>query len=407
MSRTYSFETNIAAREFLCARVDAPVADRVEPLSDGMVMQTYALDLGEGKFTNVYDLSFAAGEVQPNIEFPHELTSVFNYVGSNHEIKAATGGGFFFLTDQASAKPRELALNLAVSDSQVFALPVVDREAVLLNGRRLSAEYVRAFGVVSIDGVELSWSGSLTEHETDVRVFGNGNSIITHVQSDATGKVRVLDENSRYTPVIEDDDTVDIGFISSSDGVFVGVDISSTGTLDIFSHDAVIRMHERYAHRGFPQMRIRTIGDMALDGTMHGGMSVGPMIDTINFSEHPINKDQSLGSNPSFLDIPLARTVLFEDNKGIVHLRLFDGRPGSHTFPGVTPYQASRAIMDEGVAWGCFLDGGQTAKLAIRTDEDIASYGNTHYLRWPQNHGEKYIWVPKTGRPVGSMITLR
>lgn len=389
------------------ARVDAPVEDGVESLGNGMVMRKYTLELSEGKFTNVYDLSFPATSVQPNIEFPHKLNSVFDYVGSNHEIKAATGGGFFFLADQASARPRELALNLAVTDSQVFTLPVVDREAVLSDGKRLSVEYVSALGVVGINGVELSWSGSLTEHETDVKVFANGNSVITHVQSDATGNVRVLDESSRYTPMIENDDTVDIGFIRRSDGVFVGVNRCSTGGLDIFCHDAVIRMHERYVHREFPQMRVRTIGNMALDGALHGGMSVGPMIDTDNFSVHSINKDKSLGSNPPFLEVPLARTVLFETEHDVVHLRLFDGRPGSSIFPGVTPKQASRAVIDEQVAWGCFLDPGQTAKLVVRTDEDIASYGNAHYLKWPQRPDEKYIWVPKTGRPVASMITLR
>lgn len=407
MTHAYTFETNIAAKEFVRARVDTPIKDSIETLGNGMVMRTYALDLGEGKFTNVYDLSYPASSVKPNIEIPHKLTSVFDYVGSNREIKAATGGGFFFLADQASAKPRELALNLAVTDSQAFALPVVDREAVLSDGKHLSVEHVSALGVVSINGVELSWSGSLTEHETDVKVFANGNSVITHVQSDATGNMRALDENSRYTPVIENDDTVDIGFIRRSDSVFVGANRCSTGGLDIFSHDVVIRMHERYVHRKFPQMRVRTIGNMALDGALHGGMSVGPMIDTDNFSVHPINKDKSLGSNPPFLEIPLARTVLFETEHNVVHLRLFDGRPGSPIFPGVTPKQASRSVLGEQLAWGCFLDPGQTAKLVVRTDEEIASYGNTHYLKWPQRPDEKYIWVPKAGRPVASMITLR
>lgn len=75
---------------------------------------------------------------------------------------------------------------------------------------------------------------------------------------------------------------------------------------------------------------------------------------------------------------------------------------------GVTPTQAAQAIKNEtDVAWGCFLDPGQTAKLTVRGDTDIASYGNTHYLKWPKQPGGKFIWVPKTGRPVASMIALR
>jgi hypothetical protein len=155
-------------------------------------------------------------------------------------------------------------------------------------------------------------------------------------------------------------------------------------------------------------MYIRTLGDRAIDNALQGAISVGPMLDTESFTEHPVNDDKSLGSKPPFLDIPLARTVLYETGGGMVHLRLFDGRPGSPIFPGVTPDQAAQAIKEESdISWGCFLDPGQTAKLVVKGVTDVASYGNTHYLKWPQLPGDKFVWVPKTGRPVASMITLR
>jgi len=155
-------------------------------------------------------------------------------------------------------------------------------------------------------------------------------------------------------------------------------------------------------------MKVRTIDNKAIDGSLQGAVSVGPMLGEADFTNHPINSDKSLGGKPPFLDVPLVRTVLYEKDDGTMHLRLFDGRPGSPIFPGVTPRQAADAIKGESeIAWGCFLDPGQTAKLIVRTQNDMASYGNTHYLKWPEQPGEKFIWVPKTGRPVASMITLR
>lgn len=402
-----SFETDAEAKVFVRERVDLPVAEHLEELDRGVLLHTFSQELNEGKFTNIYDLTFSAGSARPNIKLADQLTSVFDHVRSSPDIQIATGGGFFFLADQADASPRQPALNLAFANRHMRSFPSVDREAVISDGKHLTAEYIRALGVVSIEDVELSWSGSLTDYKTDLKVFGNGNSIISHVQNDATGSIRVLDENSRYTPEIDNEDTVDIGFIRRDDGVFVGVSSSKRGNLDIFAHDVVMRSHESHIHKRLPVMKVRTIGNKALDGRLQGAISVGPMLNEADFTGHPINSDKSLGGKPPFLDVPLARTVLYAKDDGTMHLRLFDGRPGSPVFPGVTPRQVAETVKSEGeIAWGCFLDPGQTAKLIVKTQNELASYGNTHYLKWPTQPGEKFIWVPKTGRPVASMITF-
>lgn len=403
----HSFDTDIAAKEFVRKRVDVPAVERIEDLGAGMVLHTSTQEIDESTFTNVYDLSFPAEHSTPSIKLHDTLTSVFDHVKTDKGLRAATGGGFFFLADQASTVPRQLGLNLALADGQVQGFPVVDREAVLISNERLGSEYLPALGALAINDSELSWSGSLTSHVTDTKVFAVGNCIITHMQNDATGSVRVLEESSRYTPAITADDMVDVGFIKREDGVFIGVTSSHEGNLDIFNHDIVVRMHERYIHGELPEMHVRTIGEKAMDGSLQGALSVGPMLSDENFARHPINSDPSLGGRPPFLDVPLARTVLYETDEGMIHLRLFDGRPGSAVFPGVTPSQVAGLIPDrENMTWGCFLDPGQTAKLVVRHGDNIASHGNAHYLKWPNYPGEKFVWVPKAGRPVASMITF-
>lgn len=404
----YSFETNAQAKEFVRSRVDQPVSDHVETLGDGVSLHAYPLELTDGKFTNVYDVSYHPDSVRPEIGLHNPLVSVYDYAKDRQDVRVATGGGFFFLADRASALPRHLGLNLAFVDGQVHSFPVVDREAVFCDGERLSAEHTLALGMLGVNGSEISWSGSLTAHDTDAKVYANGNSVIAHVQSDATGSVRVLDESSRYTPEIDLDDLTDIGFIRRDDGVFVGVSRNNAGGMDIFGHDVVVRTHERFVHSNFPELRVLTLGNRAIDAGLQGGVSVGPMLNMADYTNHPVNKDASLGGKPPFLDVPLARVALFETGNGAMHLRLFDGRPGSPVFPGVTPNQAAEAIHGEdSVVWGCFLDPGQTAKLVTRSGGDVSSYGNTHYLKWPELPDDKYVWVPKTGRPVASTIALR
>jgi hypothetical protein len=89
--------------------------------------------------------------------------------------------------------------------------------------------------------------------------------------------------------------------------------------------------------KGNSTMKVVSIDGQDMDTISGGAFSAGPDIATSNFSTHPINHDLSFGNHPSFIDTTMARTVLLKDNLGICHISLFDGRPGCHNFPGVTP----------------------------------------------------------------------
>ncbi len=402
-----AFETLTEAQTFMQDTVDVPVLARREDIGRGLSFRAFPLDLEGGGFTNVYDISFREGDVTPTIHTHTELTSVYEIARRELSPMAVTGGGFFYLADTGSAVPRQPALNLAVSNHRVRSLPVVDREAIVCENQRISASHIPALGVLSLNGYELSWSGSLTSHDTDIKVFGNGNTVITHQYSEATGSIRVLDEASRFTPEIKDDDVIDVGFIAHEDGLFVSQE-TGKGGVDIFAHDMVLRCHERYLLDN-QTMRLLTIGGLALGAPLRGALSVGPMLTPQAFEDHPINRNMSLGGKPPFVERPLARTAMYASADGTVHVRLFDGRPGSEVFPGVTPSEVvANVTEDDDIAWGCFLDPGQTAKLCVYGgDGNINSFGNRHYLKWAKAPGEKYAWVPDIGRPSGSAIALQ
>jgi len=401
-----SFDTAADARAFLRDIVDVRIPDEREIIDGRIALTASTLELDNGRFTNVYDISYREGEATPAVHLHDQLTSVYDFLKSKTTHGAATGGGFFYLVDKASGAPRQLALNLAMQNGNVHSLPVADREAVISQSNNLSAMRLQALGLLSINGKELSWSGSLTDHETDVKVFGNGNAVIQHEQNEATGSIRVLDERSRFTPDMQSGDMVDVGFIARNDGSFAGGGISTKGNLDIFAHDFVLRYPDRYLADN-TTLQLYTIGSLALDGGVEGALTAGPMLETTNFINHPINQDASLGSRPPFLEKPFACMVLYKTENGMVHLRLFDGRPGSETFPGVTPGEAVKLIEAEGaIEWGCFLDSGQTAKLCVSTPKNITSRGNAHYFKWATQPHEKYIWKPGYGRPAATAITL-
>jgi hypothetical protein len=406
-----SFSSPREAAAFMGTEIDRPVPERVAQLGEGIELHATARSVDEGGFTNVYDIACESGAGTARIHIsdrPIDPKTTQQAEGA----QVTTSAGFFFLADQASGTPRQASLNLAINDGRIASLPVVDREAVMTRDGVLSADHIRAEGEFAINGSSVTWAGSRTGRSAECYVYGNGNAVITHEKDQTTGTSRVLDEASRLTPVILEQDRgrlIDVGFMAAEDGSFRSVATSETGEFDIFSYDIVARCPaERIDPNSPNRLDVLRIGSIHGDDLPESAVSVGPSLDTEDFAAHPINRDPSLGSQPPFTERRMARLVLYEDLDNKTHLRLFDGRPGSPDFRGVTPSEVRDAIAaDTGYRWGCFLDPGQTAKIWVHEHGTLAGYGNRHYLRWPQNDKDNFVWVPDKGRSVSSFITIR
>ena len=405
----YKFKTNIEAKEFIQDRVDNPTAETIRRLARGAILSSSSQGLTDGTFTNIYDLSFPSdGATKPLISLGKNTFNIFNHVKSNTDILASISGGFFFLADKCSKNPLCPSLNLAISDTSVDSLPVVDREAIVLWDDKIEFRHIKSLGLLAINDAEMTWSGSLTKYDTDCKVFSNGNSEIEHMTSLDTGSIRVLDDSSRYTPKIEPgENVVDLGIMSEEGINFTCATINYSGCTDIFDYNFVIRTGVcNVESENCPRVKINTIDTLNMnDSRIQGAVSVGPSLESADFNTHLINSDLSLGSKPPFIERPLARLALYETESGIVHAKLFDGRPGSKIFPGVLPEQARDIILsDEDIAWGCFLDPGQTSKIVVRDNLDVTSYGNSHYLKWPDSPEDYFTWSPEEGRPIANSI---
>lgn len=287
---------------------------------------------------------------------------------------------------------------------------MTDREALLCRNGQLTLAHVPARGTLTLNGRELTWEGSRTGRVADCYAYGNGNAVINGLARSVTGKARVLDETSRWTPALPTSaDWADVAFHPVPGGEFVSSAISPRGGLDIFSAPLVLRCPAHLVtQHSTNTLRIDSIGPLHGERLPHAAITVGPSLGMLGLSVHPINHDHSMGDNTAFGNRRLPRMLLFTTADGHTHLRLFDGRPGSPTFTGITPDEASAAVSAEhDTTWGCFLDGGQTAKICIRdADGQHTTYGNRHYLQWPSNPDHGFLWTPDTGRPVGSLITL-
>jgi hypothetical protein len=404
-----SFTSLREASAFIEAEIDRPVTRQACPVGTGIELRIFPRTLSNGQFTNVYDVSWEPDTATAGIHISARPADI-KVMNQARSALVAASAGFFVLGDKASALPRQTSLQLAISDGRIVSLPVADRETVLSRNGTLSTAYIPAEGRLAIGSQELTWTGSRTQRPAQCYVYGNGNAVITHQHDPLTGTARVLDEASRLTPAIRPGgQMIDVGFAAADDGGCWSAAVSASGRMDIFRYDFVVRCPAGIVKPGrFVRMDILQVGPLHGSCLPDAAVSAGPFLDAADFTAHPINDDPSLGSRPPFTERRMARLVLYQDPRGWTHLRLFDGRPGSRRFGGVTPTEARDAIAaDTGSRWGCFLDPGQTARICLNGPDGLTSYGNRHYLQWPGNTTGRFTWVPGTGRPVSSIITVR
>ena len=402
-----SFRSLPEALRFMETEIDRPASSRVADLGNGFELHVSSRTFSDGGFTNVYDLSWNPSDATATV---HVNSRPVKAIEQAQGALAITSAAFFVLMDETSGLPAQTSLNFVIDQGRILSLPVIDREALLCRDGTLSTDHISAEGQLVINGTELTWAGSRTGRTAQSYVYGNGNIVIPRRKDPTKGSVRFLDEASRRTPSLSaGDQLVDVGFIATDDGGFRSTAIAAEGGMDIFAYDIVVRCPAQHIDpQGDNRMGITRIGSLSGDALPDFAVTVGPSLNTSDFTAHPINRDLSLGDSPPFVDQRKAQLVLYHDLEGRTHLRLFDGRPGAPLFQGATPTEARDTIAaDTGYQWGSFLDGGQTAKMWVIENGTMTSYGNRHYLRWPKHDADDFVWVPDSGRPTPSFITFQ
>lgn len=392
------FQTATAATAALGPLLDRPEPPREEDLSEGVRLAVDCITLPDGRFTNRYRLSWHPPRGHIRLLPVH--TTAGDHAAAHPELLAVSTGGFFFLADDCAHRPRCLSLNLAVEDGVVHSLPSADQEALLRQGGALSVAVVAARGALEIDGQRLRWAGSRTPHEAACRVASNADIVVEHISDPDTGRRRTFQPASRMSPPAGVGST-NLGLCRAPDGTFEVI-TASGGPLDTFQFDLVVR-----APRGGVGSRVRIVD---IDGHGLAGLSaisVGPSLHCADLSEHPLNRERSLGSTPLLLGRPSSRLVFYSTADGREHLCLLDGRPRSPLCPGVT-LRETLDIVHRGadVVTGCFLDSGHTPRISLRLGAVRHNVGNRHYLRWPTVEDPTYLWIPEQGRAVSSLITV-
>ena len=325
--------------------------------------------------------------------------------------------------------PDEIIYNANIRDGgKIFGLPSADRPMLYTDkDGKINAHECIARGVIEISNKEINWEGgekyahseefrkSLeTDTSEKVILFNSACCTIEYEDKGDKKSLRKLNEKLNKTP--KNPHKIDIVVSTQADGTASITKIQHGGGTDFFEGNYILHIPKTIAENF-------NVGDLinpkSIDGlelsTIDSAVTTGPLVPHfLAHDDHNINHDPSLGTFPPFApDARYARSVIYEDKEGVIHMTVFDAVPRSEKMRGVTPKEAAQIIGGNN-RWAVFLDGGQSSRITYKNaDGSVEARGNTQYLRlhMPDKTSqaasgkERYMWT-NHGRPVNSFIKL-
>ncbi len=382
-------------------------------LSPGILLEKGHLMLGkDGSFANYYDITCDTGNGATDVQLFSRNTPLHmkRMVQNDPDVIAATNGGFFFLSDESPEGMIENSnYQLDIRNGVIHGLPVADRPFLYLENGELQATEMVARGILTIDEVPYSWRGSRSaETASDGILYTAASGAIVHEPAPHTGSRRVT--KAVTTPTSSE--VLDVIIAKKSAGQLFVQEIVLGGGSSVYAGIGVLQLPATTEIVPGTTITIPQIDTLDLS-SVTTGFSIGPSVAHFTTqSDHEINHDASLGSNPPLGTNRIARTIIYKDVNGQIHSRLFDGVPTSDICRGITPNEVATLFETIPTEWAYHLDGGQSAKVVTRealneADTTLHSYGNKHYVRWPNIEQHPYLWDPDGGRKVPNGILFK
>ncbi len=425
-----SIPTILKDQNYFAVRIDVPFVREIGP---GMSLSGKTIELGEGHFTNMYDI-----RVAPECTARAEVRSqghpllMKRYFAKDQKTIAGINGAFLYLADDIEGigkqGPKDPNLNWCMRGETLVGLPASDRPAVFIKDGKVCGKEIVARGKIKIGESEIEWTGGADvmhapkqEWERVYKpqtptLFNSACCRIAYEDPLDKKSLRCLDMETYYTPKHPDVAAITVSLTDS--GKHQITSITQGGGAGLFDGHFILQVPTKMAEAYSVG---QTVTPLELDGMSLQGitsaLTVGPAVHHfLTEKDHPVNHDASLGTLPPFGEgLRYARSAIYEDVEGGIHLTIFDGAPRSDFFKGVSPKEVAERIPQSSTKWAFFLDGGQSVRLAVKdASGQIHSMGNKQYVRLTEPAERallsgslppdtSFLWSSE-GRPVPSGI---
>jgi hypothetical protein len=312
--------------------------------------------------------------------------------------------GFCYVTDRSPRQPLNATYHFQVADGILWSLPTKTRTALVIGPLGMEPVSVEAFGWLQIAGSRLDWIGSheRSPHLGEAVAFGLSHQSLTR----SDGIIVAQRELGLVEPLAGH---LNVCLGPAACGLEV-VEITDR-SVSVLDYVVVLRVPASLA-------REQRVGDQVVDwqvgqfrcGSITQAVTVGarlwpsPEKTFRQVEAERVVMSRHTDGRPYFasLDVLKARSAIFEDVRGKIHLVVVDAEPGVPGRDGVTLSQLGAWIHERGgINWAVSVDGGQSAKLIVAEAGRRWVYGNLHY----RNHlGPAEQQVGRYGRPVTTCL---
>jgi hypothetical protein len=374
--------------------IAVPEKYSISQVRPGVWLKKKPINFLDGSFTNVYNLSWDEkhSNVIPNILSSNTPYHLYDQIKNDPYTIATVTGGFFFLADIYDSTPKDICLNFCVRDGEIFGLPSWDRPIAYIKNDQLHTYEAKANGIIKIGSKKLEWIGSNSELAKKKAVLYNSKSVEVIKFRDPKTNIQLgmLDNENIHTPKGE----VLTDLVVNKVGKKLKITkINKGGGTHFFQGNFIIQIKGSANFNVGEEVTPLTVDGLSLEGITSGITTNKSVWDP--FFLDPVRKDRRD-----------ARTVLAKDINGHIHFIVFDGSKYVPGFNGVSAEMITPYLSRERYEWAYFLDGGGSARLVTKNEENkLGIHANEFLFKKVDNN--TFLWDWEKGRTLASSLSLQ
>lgn len=327
-----------------------------------------------------------------------------------------TNAGYFYLTDDEArdpVKPPAIRVgNMVAFKGMLVNPPILDRSSIVVyKGGSIDLLFLKAKGVIEVDGNKFSWVGSKTETNDEDFVVYNSSNIEIGVVNDP-----VMGPSRRAQKVyIKPHPDKQLFVCIRKENYFEVIEITDKKVL-INDKDLVLEGSQDLNVKVGARIIFKTVDSLNID-LVETAVSVGPTI----YSDYPKTKkqvdiefsisDMANPNNPHEESKKLARGALIKLKNGKIASVLVDGIPqAGDIYPGVTLKEFISFInsLYPDYVSAVATDPSSSMKVVYNRDGKVEIFGNLHYLAHRTDESGKIVFWPNgvNGRKLNSVLAV-
>lgn len=374
-----------------------PLKTKRRQISSGLYFCQETVDLGVGRFTNLYwvemDRQYKFKLISETSPIPLQKFQL-----SDKKVMAGINFGSFFLSDDL-VSPYVAFYNLLVTNGQILQPPSNSRSALSTHDGDLGLILTASSGIVKVGGNSFTWSCSKNRHSSDLIVYGMSDlTIVKSSQRNGTSKRKIV-EDTRFIKCNIDELFV---VVKLNDGIPVVSEITKN-VVDLTKCAYTLKGHASLFAKCSVGMTISCleIEKQKLYGEIDicsASFCLGKTYEELktNLFNHLVYPAD--GAPKPMSENYLKSWSVVLKTKDNVAFFINDARPKIKSQTGISVFELQDILKERfEYEWACVGDSGQSSKLMVINGDTKEIYGNMHYQNY---RGQTPVWDGLNGRPI-------